>query len=436
MEEKFRVLVIGPEDNVNDVMECHFLFHSLDLIRYPYKTPEGAIEIIRKNLGNFDGVLFTGPIPYMIASEVFQDEFPMVYLPFGGKALTKALFQALYQGANLARISIDTITRHEAYETLHELGLNSAKLFCLQYARVISTKEFVDYHFNLYKKGEIDIAFTCLKSAHEQLLELGVPTIRIMTPRSVIIDALEKVQLIGESVVNQSNQLVVIFIGADIINEMSYTTVEVHEKLLELERMILKFTHEVEGNLTRSVRDQFVIITTRTLFEQSTESMTLMPLLGNILNHASFTLQVGVGIANTASIAGYHARIALQKSKKNGENTCFVCLPNKSIFGPLGTYKSTSHKLTVVEPLLLELAEKTGLSPPLLERVIKSIKDLGTQYFTSYDVAMKLGMSLRNARKILQHLLGQKVVVLAGKELISTRGKPRNVYTLNSKFFI
>ncbi|MHB1405311.1 MAG: BRO-N domain-containing protein [Desulfitobacteriaceae bacterium] len=435
MEDNFRLLVVGPEDNVKTVMEFAYMFQNLNLIPRPYQSSEDTVTTITGSLGYFDGVLFTGPIPYMRAYEVFQDKFPMLYIPSGGKALFKAFFKAVQSGADLSRISIDTITAPEVKETLNELGLEPQELYDLQYSNPISNEEFVAFHTKLYREQKTTLAFTCLQSAYQKLTKAGVPVVRITTPRSAVLDALERAQLISTSVINKANQLVVVMIEATLVNEMSLTTVQIHEKLLDLERKILKFTQEVEGNLTRSVRDQFVIVTTRELFEKLTDSLTLMPLLGTLLEQTSLVLHLGVGIANTASIAGYHARIALQKAREAGDNSCFVCLPNKSILGPLGTASAAPRRLSITEPALLELASKSGLSPTLLEKSIRSILEMKSEFFTAYDVATVLSTSIRNARRILQHLAAHQVIEVAGKELITTKGKPRNVFRFNRELF-
>ncbi|MHB1652604.1 MAG: hypothetical protein ACYCVD_09040 [Desulfitobacteriaceae bacterium] len=254
MEQKFRLLVVGLHDYITEVLECGFMFPNLRLIPRPYLSSEETALIMQKDLGKFDGVLFTGPISYMRASKVFENRFPMTYVSYGGKALFKALFQAVNRGVDLSRISIDTVNKQEVSETLNELELCPQELFCFQYGRPVSTEEVVQYHMLLYKKRKVDIAFTCLQSAYKILLEQGVPTIKITPPRSAVIDALKQAQLnIGENMISQVTQLVALIIEVHPVNELSFTSFEIHEKLLEFERMILRFTNEVEGHLIEVV---------------------------------------------------------------------------------------------------------------------------------------------------------------------------------------
>ncbi|MCZ8516148.1 hypothetical protein O9H85_27870 [Paenibacillus filicis] len=433
-QQQFRLLIVGPQDNVSQVLELGYMFQKLQLLPRPYHYLDEAVAILQKNEGKFDGVLFTGPIPYFNAAKVYKNKFPMVHIPFGGKALYRALFHAVQSQHPLNKISIDTIYEQEVSDTLNELGLYPEQVFCLQYNKPLTVHEFVDYHTRLYEQGKIESAFTCLQAAHLQLLERKVPVIRIMPPRSTIADTLEKASLMGETLTNQANQMVVIIIEAAPINEMLYTASELCEKQLELERSILNFAQEVEGSFTRSIRDQYMIATTREHFGSSAQPMTAMPFSLGALKSV-FQIRIGVGIAGTASTAGYHAKISLQKSREQGENSCFICHPDKTIIGPIGVANPKTERLTVTEPILMELSGITGLSPILLERSIKTIAEMKLDRFTAYDIATQFGISARSARRLLQHLSSQQVIDKVGKELINKKGKPRIVFRLNHKFY-
>lgn len=434
MADMFRLLIVGPRDNVLDVMKHEFMFKTLRFVPKPYQSSDEAPMILKRYRDQFDGVLFTGPIPYLKASHALRENIPMVHISFGGKALYRALFDAVRQGQQLVRISVDTIDQQEVVETLEELGLSPESLRCLQYSRAIADDEFVNFHADLYRRKEIDLAFTCLRSAHERLVEMGVPVIRIMPPRSHIVEALQAIELMRARLNDETDHVVVAIVEPCSIDESAYTTFEIYEKLLELERLLLKFSHDVQGTLTRGIRNQYVTVTTRSFFEKATDSLTSMPLIAKIKRHTSLDVLVGVGVANTASSAGYHATLALQKAKELGTGSCFVCLPNTVVLGPLGIRDVPSMKLRVTEPEILELSRNSGLSPPLVDKAIATLKEVGEGSFTTYDLAMKLGMSLRNARRILQHLSAQGVVELIGKEMIAARGKPRNVYRLASRY--
>ena len=54
--------------------------------------------------------------------------------------------------------------------------------------------------------------------------------------------------------------------------------------------------------------------------------------------------------------------------------------------------------------------------------------------FTSSEIAQQMGVTDRNARRIIKNLLTAGLVICVGEESLSTRGRPTKKYRMNPDF--
>src|SRR5690606_12772804 len=125
-----------------------------------------------------------------------------------------------------------------------------------------------------------------------------------------------------------------------------------------------------------------------------------------------------------------HARMALNQSLDFGGQQCFIVKENRSVIGPIKKEVPLTYPLTVTDEKILKKAEKAGISPAYLEKIIAILQRKSVKTFTAQDLANSLGITTRSSHRILLKWLDAGIVKISGMEKVQTRGRPRQVYQL------
>lgn len=417
---RIRVGVVGPGDSVEDVVSLAPEFPSLCLEPVRYEDERQASSVFAAARERLDVALFTGPIPYYRVLQEVGTTLPMTFVPFTGAALYRALF--LLRDFNpLHAISVDTVERAAVYETFGELGLHRVTAHVLEYHQVVDRDEFIDFHHRLYADGRAQVALTCLRTAYLALQRQGVPTVRVIPPRAVLRETLDKVSLLGSQVEANGRQLIVGLLR--VLPKERRREWRVPPKVVAEVR---QFVHEIAGLLTAGKDGDFLFLTTWALFNQASGALHRAPLLDRLGKAHGLTYAMGVGRGATAHQALLHARSALQRALAY-DTACFVMLDSKHLVGPLGTAETIRFAMRTTDPGLLATAAGIGVSVAQLERVLAAVARTGAQ-FTAEEVAPFLRVSPRSARRLLRRLEGGGLVRVVGQERIHLRGRPRSLF--------
>lgn len=433
-----KVAIIGPKDSIDDVLEFKNEYQHLKMDPYWYESEKETTKILSSINHTYDVFLFTGPIPYYQAIESgVPIESPKVYIPFNGGGLYRSLFKLREMETDLSKVSIDTIKQNQIRDTYEELDLEQVPENVLEYDRALSSEEIIEFHERSYIEGETQAALTCLRSAYYSLLDKNIPCVRIFPPRSVIRDTLEKVSLIGENLKNIGNHIVVGLITLDNYKQLiqEKTQHDVQRLNLQIQQILIQFVEQIHGHFLPVNNEEYLFMTTRSLFEKVTGFFTQTPLIQKINSTFNINVSIGVGIGGTANLAGEHARLAVNKAREHGSNVCFVVYENKKLVGPIGDSSSKEYHLRSVDEKHLELSEKVGVSAALMERIIWAVQQAGNR-FTASDLAHYLNVSPRSSRRLIKRLEEASLIEVVGQESLHSKGKPRRVFQITSDFKI
>lgn len=426
------VAVVGPEDSVSDLVALNAEFPGLRLRPYVYENEHETVSVYQQIDPAVRVVLFTGPVPYYRVTGSVGAARPMLYVPFTGVALYRALFQ-LHQQYDVTCISVDTVERGAVLETYADLGLSAEGIYTLEYSQAPDRGEFVKFHRRHHESGLTAAALTCLRSAHRALQEEGIPCTRIIPTHGVLMESLERAFLVAENIRTGENQIVVgiVDVGACLRAERaagSYS--EVQRKHLALQSEILHFVQEVDGHFTPTGGDEYLFHTTQGPFLRASGNLRSIPLLRRLKALGPEPVFAGIGMSYTAAQAGTHARMALEHARRQGSDACFVVTEDRRVVGPLGSPQSGEFQSRTLDPQRLELARIAGVSPTSLERLIGAVHSAGIRAFTANEVAPWLHITDRSARRLLRQLGDAGVVRVVGEETHSVRGRPRQVFQL------
>lgn len=428
-ERIFTVAVVGPDDLVNKTLRLNNRFPTLKLEGCPYTEEAEVGNLVRALHHQVDIILFTGQVAYQRAAMEISSDTPMLYVPYTISWLYPSLFR-LKDRSDLTMLTIDSFPRTVIEEAYTALGLDSDNIYVQEEQTLGGKNIILNFHRNYYLKGLSSGAITCWRSIYKELRNIGVPCDLSLPTEGSIIETLEKAFLIGESVRNKESQVVVGLIEID--NSASVTSeYDLQRMQVEIYTTILDYVKEIDGYLITTGINSYLFFTTRGLFERSTDWGTSMPLLNLIKERFKLPVQVGVGFGLTAQQAGTHARIALNKSKENDADCCFVLMEDKRLLGPLGCAKPIQYELAITDREILEQAEAAGISSISLKRVIACVASLGKETFSANDLAPVLGVSLRSTHRLLNQLTGIGYVEVVGEEKLASKGRPRQLYKLS-----
>ncbi|WP_329484363.1 hypothetical protein OG555_19665 [Kribbella sp. NBC_01484] len=399
--------VVGPEDLVQRVIAVGPP-SGATLLPLPYRHETEAVELVEQAHEQVDALLFTGVVPYTIATEAGVIDRPAMYVSYDGATLLRALVELLRLGHNVTQFSIDTLRRSEVLETLIEAKLPTDQIHVLPYRPGLTSDDIVAFHRIARDKHDTKVAISCLGSAFH-LLENEMPSVRLAPSRYSIRSTLQALVLTttGQHVGDAQVALGVI-------------------ALPEPDDALAGDLITLGGSLAALPDGRHLVVTTRGLLEQATEQFTRMPLLDHLAARHS-TAYVGFGVGRTAAEAEALARRAVSRAESIGAVAGVVSMSDdvEIVIEPTGDQPATTRG-TESLPLL---ARRVGLNTQTLARMRELTATL-PDGLTTQDVADHLAVQLRTARRVLKRLERAGLAAPTGTQQHGRTGRPPTVYLI------
>jgi ribosomal protein S25 len=433
-----KVAVVGPKDLVDKTLEEGGKYRELVLVPYIYKSETETIGIVNKGSKESDLILFTGPIPYYIASKANDINIPMIYISYSGTAFYRTLFSNMetlnFSSKDILRFSIDTIHRENVEEMLDELGLERYEINVKDYEGYITSEEIVDYHYKLFVNGKTDFAITCLTSAYEKIKELGMTCCRIIPTSMAIRQTLELASLEAKSLVARKAQLcagVVKILNWNNLDSYSPSEYEQQRMKLTMTELFINFCEKMKASMKFVNEDEYRFYATRGAVESATDNYKFMPLIQDINHKLPFTVCVGLGYGYSANEGEKNSSEALKYAISYNKNSCYVVMEDGKIKGPLEQGKAIEFYSKSEEDEIIKLSEKSNVSVMTLSKISGIMKSLNKDVITANEIADTLSLTLRSARRILASLEEAGIAVAVGEEQPAGRGRPRQIFKIS-----
>jgi len=398
--------VVGPEDLVQRVTAVGPP-SGATLLPLPYRHETEAVELVQQSHENVDALLFTGVVPYTIASEAGVLDRPAMYVSYDGATLLRALVELLRLGHNVTQFSIDTLRRNEVLETLIEAKMPTDQIHVLPYRPGLTSDDIVAFHRTARDKYETKVAISCLGSAFH-LLENEMPSVRLAPSRYSIRSTLQALVLTttGQHVGDAQVALGVI-------------------DLPEPDDALAGDLITLGGSLAALPDGRNLVVTTRGLLEQATEQFPRMPLLDHLAARHR-TAYVGFGVGRTAAEAEALARRAVSRAASIGAVAGVVSMSDDVEIVIEPTDQPAIARGTESLPLL---ARRVGLNTQTLARMRELTATL-PDGLTTQDVAEHLAVQLRTARRVLKRLERAGLAAPTGTQQHGRTGRPPTVYLI------
>ncbi|MFP7298115.1 hypothetical protein [Neobacillus niacini] len=425
--------VIGPTiivDKIKDALKgfpnFNPTFMTSDNI---YDAPRFAEEVS----GQVEVLLFSGYLPYKLAKEQAGFTVPAHYIPLKGTGLFRALYRLKDRIKTIGELSIDTLSSQEVGIVIEELGESVKEIYYFEDSSLDLKEKIVQFHREKFEQGRCKGALTGIKVVSEALTELNIPNEWVIPTQQDIVVSLERALLSTEKRRNKESQIVFGIISIDKFSQLIHQKSSEHEvqKLkLDIYRLFLDYVECLDGHLTNLGGDEYLFVTTRGVFERVTKGYKTIPILKDTKTKIGVSISIGIGFGLTANEAGTHARIALRQSQESGGNLCYIVREDRSVIGPVEMTNPLVYELSITDKVLLERAEKAGMTATYLSKILAQVNRSGKDYFTAQELAEILTITVRSANRILLQWLDADLVEIAGVEKVTSKGRPRQIYNL------
>ncbi|WP_423801861.1 hypothetical protein [Neobacillus sp. SAB-20_R2A] len=428
---KTRVGIVGPLDSVSLISSVAEEFSDRIITKpYIYKKLEETEEIVKRAKDDVDVWLFSGQAPYAVAQNTLENLIGF-YPHLNGSSLSKVLLDIGYKDhKKLDRLSIDTIPSEQIYETFSEMELKSENLKLNPYNGYKRTDELIDFHYQLYKSGQVDNCITCIRSVYETLKAMNVPAYRVKPTKMAIRGGILKASQKGEIIQFKSSQISVLILHIFEMDKLigeNCASYESHRLILKLQDVIIDFAEKILGSFINQGNGKYFIFSTRGALEKNIQK-EIPIFLEKITVISPLYAHIGIGYGKTVFGAEQNAYLALNYAKQYQKNTIMLAVENGVIEGPLQSEKSFTFSYRSDDTIFINRLKLAGVNISTYNKILSIQDNHEHRSISAFELAKWLDMTQRNARRILSDLEKNKLAKIVGEEAPVQRGRPRNIY--------
>ncbi|MEV1171064.1 hypothetical protein [Nonomuraea sp. NPDC049784] len=393
--------VVGPHDLVDDVAAVCEEQPGVSTLRLDYDHESQAPAIVEAHAAAVEGWLFTGIVPYMLSRDAEALTRPAAFVDYSGATLLTALVRLQRQGRDVTRLSIDTLSAADVNATFAEAGLPTSELRTLPYRPEMTSKKAIAFH----RKGPAHAAITCLSSVHEALRD-ELHVLRLVPSVHSVRVALRQLMLTAEGQAQEDAQIALGLI--EVANEEG----------------LLREATALGGTLAGFRGGTHLLVTTRGPLHDATGGFTGLPMLARLAAQNEL-VRVGFGLGRSAAEAESLARRALGRARRIGEVAAVLSLRADTdiVLESVTSAPAGTQNLSVI-------ARRVGLSVSTLAKLLEARAAAGEEPLTTREIADRLGVQQRTARRMLHRLELAGLAERTGNLTSGSSGRPLTLYRL------
>jgi hypothetical protein len=287
------------------------------LVAAAYRDEQEAADKVARLGTAVDACLFASHVAYEYARRAGVLRVPAAYIPLGGSALYAALLRASRNGdGDLARSSIDVLSRADVDEAFAELGIPSRGVHVREDAA--GPAALVSFHERLWRQGETSVAFTCLQPVAQKLSAARIPVFTLRPTGSAIRSALRTAALLGGNRRLEDAQLTVIIVEVPTLRDTARRAVPRYsreELRLTVHRFLVQEAQRIQAAISPVSDHGFLITATRGSLAGVTDGFRVPPFAERASSELGIGIEVGVGTGRTALDAEARARSVLGRAR-------------------------------------------------------------------------------------------------------------------------
>lgn len=402
---------------------------------YFYSTLTELEGLFVEHANKFDGIVFSGQIPYLHIQSKLPNEasfVPRTFFDISQRDFYYKLAEIQHKDPSfsLKESIIDFIYNENNYLDLKKwlpqedfpyILSDTIEIFGHQDAYDIVSK----HHLALWREKKVRYSFTRLTNLHQYLKEYHIEPILVVPTEYSMFNTLTK--LIKEiELVQLTNSQVVT--GHLIFSAAQNDAHEIEYRQIALYKAILDYNREFGIPLiTFKSAIHYEIITNYIDLLTITNNLISCSLTDFLEKELPFKVKIGWGIGKTLD----ESRLQAEKAAtfcQSGYTQSYVLTKENHVIGPLD---GQSQMLPTNDNELNEVAEQTNIALFQLQKINAVLDKLKTDEVMGEDLAAHLSISIRTANRILKRLQETGYATVLEKKLLHVKGRPPNVYKIS-----
>lgn len=408
-------------------------FPEIEVEYFFYEDYKDAPELIEERQKEFDAIIFGGAASYRYALSKLRTETMWFYLPWESNDIYHALLMAHLKGFNIKKLSFDTYEREMLINVYAELGISENELQIYCFNENAKNPEHNERAFRFHQKyireKKVEGCITRLVTVTDMLKDAGLPYVFAYPTRQTIYDVIEKAYRLVIAKKNSRSEFAIfnIDIGvSDAFSSAIYNNYDFAMQRLKVAGIIYQFADRVKGAVLEEGMRNYIIISTKQVVDEQLEGYRKFSLLEQIEEICPYQIYIGIGYGETIVEAHQFSSQAVQKAHREPVSNTMVRLVNGEIIriGEENNYDFGSN--TVIENYKI-IAGKAEISVNTLEKIANFLVRTQKECVTCNELAIGMGISRRNAGRVLKRLEEAGYAWVVGKKMTSTKGRPAEV---------
>lgn len=406
-----KIALVGSTDFCRRTEQLVANRKDIQLDSYHYKDPKEAARLI-ETLKPCDAILFSGSLPYFSALKKIEHlPIPTLYLKQDETAVAITLLHlAIQTQLHMSRLSIDVREKSSIEAVINELDkpIIAPFIHVLEDHHIIDTS--TEFHKNLFLQGKTDQAITSIHAVYEQLNVLNIPVMKMIDPESSILTMIEHTK--QQAILQKSNSA-----------QIAIGIVKI--SMNNLEPSVEKIAEIIQARWNKQ-QDEYTLFTTKGNIESALNNHAFLTLFDKV----SAEMQMAFGYGESIVDATENAKTALEFVEEDEAPIFYIVDAYKKLQGPFPVSNAVVE-MRVNDPILVEMVEKTKLSPANISKLLAFSQSRQAKQFTANDLALYLNVTRRTAERTLKKLVQFEYVQIVGEEMTYRQGRPRALYEFN-----
>ncbi|WP_216830300.1 hypothetical protein [Alkalihalobacterium elongatum] len=420
---KLKIAIIGSKIPVNAIEEVINEYdQQLEVVSFVCKTLKEAPMHTIEAQKFADVIVYGGPIPYFFSKDVLNKTTRTVFLPYKGVTIYNTLMRIYMTYNFFPIISFEALKTADIDEVYEDLGLSHIDRYITVLGQDFDTEKTIEEHLKLWRKNKVQVIVTATQSTFERIKEMKIPVFLLKNTKQTIRETLDHGILMAIEKKKHLSQITVLKCQIDHYDKDASKEIKGEYEAIKDE--VLTYGQQFFSVSGESSENIITLYMTRGILEKATNHLRNFSIINSIKSMYSQSISLGVGMGDTAEDATFNASKALVFAKEHGGDCVFLINEDKKIIGPLGSSNSIEYQLTQTDGL-------DNASSLTIRKFYAWMKMFNKNQITTRDVKIGMNTSARHATRILKSLQDKGIVQVIGKETMSHKGRPRQIYEVN-----
>ncbi|MBD8025162.1 HTH domain-containing protein [Ureibacillus sp. Re31] len=410
---------------------------NINLQIFFYENLTELEEAFLEKVKTFDGIIFSGQIPYLHIQRNHPEHFskvPCAYFDISERDFyfKIAEIQYKYPDFSFKHCIIDFLYKENNYLRLKEILSPEDFPYLLgDTVEVFGHPNAYDVvyeaHSKLWEEQKVRFSLTRLTNLHsffeDQNINLILVTPTLESMKSTILELLKEIEVADL----MNSQVVAGFLEFSMSQN---DPTEIEYRQIALYKAILDFNRKLGISLiTYRSAIHYELITNYKDFLFITNNQEMCSLVEFLRNQLSFKVKIGWGIGKTLQ----EARIQAEKAATycTGSLTeAYILTKENQLIGPLDG-NATVAMNDLDNDKLEKIAEDTNISLLHLQKIYGLVYKLKREAITAEDLSIHLSVSIRTANRLLKRLEETNYATSVTNKVTKAKGRPSKIYHFN-----